>query len=110
MPSRPRNPKTPPAIDPPCNAADFDWLVYGNGPLHGHWQGWRIAGRCLVAPDGGRIPAERVRGLIFRQEAEERLARARARNEAARNTKAQQPVRVVVVTLAEFQAMRTGAA
>lgn len=90
----------------PCARALHDWLSAGNGALHGHWQGWRIAGRELVAPDGSRLPVQRVLGLAWRQDAEQRLATARERNAKS----AQQPVRVVVVTLAEFRAHRIGAA
>ena len=89
-----------------CATALHHWIAEGTGPLRGHWHGWRIAGRCLVAPDGTRLPRERVLGLAWRQDAEARLAAARARQ----RTVDEQPVRVVVVTLAEFRAHRFGAA
>lgn len=101
---------------PPChvrgakpNACAIDlirWNADGNGALHGHWHGWRIAGRCLIAPGGVRLPVERVLGLAWRQDAEARLSNAKARRAAS----TQQSVRVVVVTLTEFQAQRNGAA
>lgn len=40
-----------------------------------------MAGRDLVAPDGARISPERLRGLLWRQEAEERRDAARTRRE-----------------------------
>ena len=91
-----------------CALAVLDLRAYGKAKLGGPWAGWRLAGRDLVTPDGLRIPPERVRGLAWRQDAEARLERARAANDARRNDG--QMVRVVVVTLAEFRAMRTGAA
>jgi len=48
--------------------------------LHGQWAGWRLAGRDLVSPDGDRINPQRLRGLLFRQDAEARVAKARAIN------------------------------
>jgi hypothetical protein len=45
----------PPCLDTlgvtPCLRRQHDWLVYGNGELHGKWTGWRIAGDELVAPN-----------------------------------------------------------
>lgn len=63
-----------------CAAALYEWRIYGNGPLHGRWwSGWRIADRELVSPDGQRISPERLRGLLFRQDGENRIAAARKR-------------------------------
>lgn len=64
-----------------CARALHDRQVHNQTPLHGRWEGWRMAGRDLVAPDGARISPERLRGLMWRQEAEERRAAARARRE-----------------------------
>ena len=61
-----------------CATALYEWRVYGNGPLHGRWwAGWRIAGRELVSPDGQRISPERLRGLLFREASEARIAKAK---------------------------------
>lgn len=61
-----------------CAAALYEWRIYGNGPLHGRWwSGWRIAGRELVSPDGQRISPERLRGLLFRESSEARIAKAK---------------------------------
>lgn len=38
-----------------CARALYDWQVHGNGPLHGAWVGWRIAGDELITPMGDRI-------------------------------------------------------
>ena len=91
-----------------CALAVHNLRAYGCADLGGPWAGWRLAGRDLVTPDGLRIPPERVRGLGWRQDAEVRRDRARAANEARHNHR--QMVRVVVVTLAEFRSMPTGAA
>lgn len=64
----------------PCARAHYERVVYGNATLYGEWQGWRIAGRELVAPDGTRISRRRLEGLMFRDEAEKRIAAARRRS------------------------------
>jgi hypothetical protein len=61
-----------------CARSLYDRVVYNRSELHGPWAGWRLAGRDLVAPDGQRIAPERLRGLLFRQEGERRVAAARA--------------------------------
>ena len=69
---------------PPCwsegqscpNACAFQLLertVYNKTPLHGHWAGWRMAGRYLVSPDGDRINPERLRGILFAEASRKRL-------------------------------------
>ena len=67
-----------------------------------------MAGRCLVTPEGLKLPVERVKGLAWRQDAEDRLARAKARNAARSDEK--QLVKVIVVTLTEFRCEPLGAA
>lgn len=64
----------------PCAAALYDRTVYNRQHLSGPWTGWRMAGRELVSPDGDRITPERLRGLLWRQASEQRLAQVRARN------------------------------
>lgn len=66
-----------------CAAALYDREVNNHVALTGQWQGWRLAGRDLVAPDGQRIAPERLRGILWRQESEARLAAARAKREAS---------------------------
>lgn len=43
------------------------------------WPGWRFSGDRLVSPDGDRITPERLRGILWRQASEARLAALRAR-------------------------------
>ncbi|WP_342315405.1 DUF3653 domain-containing protein [Lysobacter sp. FW306-1B-D06B] len=81
-----------------CAAADYQRRVLNQLELTGPWQGWRLAGRDLVSPDGQRISPERLRGLIFRQSMDERRERARARRQPKN-----QLVRVVLVDLAQYR-------
>lgn len=60
-----------------CAAAHYRRIIDNHVRLTGPWAGWRLAGRDLVSPAGERINPERLRGLIFRQAAEERVARSR---------------------------------
>lgn len=62
----------------------YDRVVHNKTALHGPWQGWRMAGRYLVGPDGQRITPERLRGLAWRVGQEERLDAAKARNSGHR--------------------------
>lgn len=48
----------------PCLRVVYNWTVYGNGPLHGEWQGWRIAGRDLVAPGGRRVSLGEIEAML----------------------------------------------
>lgn len=64
-----------------CAAALHDRIAHNQTTLFGPWAGWRMAGRDLVAPDGDRISPERLRGLLWRQAAEARVAAARCRRE-----------------------------
>ena len=47
------------------------------------WVGWYFtqSGQYLVSPDGDRITPERLRGLLWRQACETRMAAIRAREE-----------------------------
>jgi hypothetical protein len=81
-----------------CARAVQEWTVRAVGALHGPWQGWRLAGRWLVTPDGVRLSPERVRGLAWRQDAEARRDAAKARNATQ-----DQLVRVVVVRLSDVR-------
>lgn len=62
-----------------CAAAHYRRIVDNHAALHGPWAGWRLAGRDLVSPDGDRINPQRLRGLLFQQESEARIAKARAK-------------------------------
>ncbi|MEN4903347.1 DUF3653 domain-containing protein [Luteimonas sp. TWI1437] len=93
-----------------CNresdSAHYDRVVHNRTELHGPWAGWRMAGRELVSPEGQRFTTERLRGLAFRLEAEQRLERARLRN-ASRKAR-QQVVKVVVVDLRDWRERHFG--
>src|SRR5690554_3425210 len=55
-----------------CAAALYQQTVYNHHWLSAEWLGWRFAGRDLVSPEGDRITPERLRGLLWRQQAEVR--------------------------------------
>lgn len=80
--------------------AQYALRVHNHTDLYGRWQGWRMAGRDLVSPDGVRFSPERMRGLAWRQESELRLSNARSRNA---KKKPAQLVRVIVVDLASWR-------
>lgn len=73
------------------------------------WKGvtWWAVDRLAVDrslpgdPRGLKLPVEHVKGLAWRQDAEDRLARTKARNAARSDGK--QLVKVIVVTLTEFR-------
>lgn len=67
-----------------CAMAHADHVLRNHVELTGPWGGWRLAGRELVSPDGLRLSERRLRGLVWREEAEQRRDRSRARNEAAK--------------------------
>lgn len=75
--------------------------------LTDHWQGWRVTGRYLIDPTGQRMTAERLRGLLWRDEMELRLAgyasRRRAEQES-RSAKYGPKIKVVVIDLADYRA------
>lgn len=47
--------------------------------LPADWAGWRLRGRWLISPEGDRINALRLRGILFR-EANERRHKAGSRS------------------------------
>lgn len=50
--------------------------------LNGRFIGWRIAGNYLVSPDGDRMTPERLKGLVWRDSMELRLAGYASRRKA----------------------------
>ena len=90
----------------PCALAHYDRVVHGHTDLRADWLGWKQRGRYLVAPDGQRISPERMRGIMWRLEAEARRDAARTRN--AKRKVSQGCVKVVVVELADWQARHFG--
>lgn len=56
------------------DAAHYDRVVYNETRLHGPWQGWRMSGRYLIAPNrAGRITPEQLGAHLFLQTRSERL-------------------------------------
>ena len=62
-----------------CALARADQVLRNHVELHGPWAGWRLAGRELVSPEGLRLSERRLRGLVWRAEAELRREQARTR-------------------------------
>lgn len=81
----------------------YERVVLNKTPLYGPWQGWRMAGRDLVAPDGCRYTPERLRGLAWRMEQSQRLNRAAM---TRKRSSGRQTVKVVIVELADWMERR----
>lgn len=60
-----------------CAQQLYQRTTHNLTPLYGDWAGWRLAGRVLVSPDGDRISAERLRGILFREAAQVRMGKHR---------------------------------
>lgn len=90
-----------------CAKAYYDRVILNHTPLSGPWAGWKLAGRDLVSPKGIRVSPQRMEGLIWRQEAEQRLQATRARNEA-RKTGFRGMVTVLRMPLSDWHAERFG--
>lgn len=72
----------------------------------GEWYGWRLRGRHLVSEDGQRMTVERLRGLMWRDAMELRLAgyaSRRAAENAKRAASSGPSVKVVVMNLHEYR-------
>lgn len=74
----------PPCVTPgkPLNACArqlYAEKVNGHVDLSAEWAGWKLRGKWLVSPGGHRINPERLRGILFREDGEQRIARARAK-------------------------------
>ena len=77
-----------------------------NLDLDGEWYGWRLRGRHLVSDDGQRMTLERLRGLMWRDKMELRLAGYASRRKAEEARKAAnktQLVKVVVIDLGTYR-------
>lgn len=68
-----------------CADALYQRTVHNQHWLPAPWNGWRMAGRDLITPDGTRLSPERVRGLAWRQDAEARLAGILAKKKRVSN-------------------------
>ena len=51
----------------------YDRVVHNKCDLHGPWDGWRMAGKDLVSPQGDRINAHRLAGFLWVERAKSRL-------------------------------------
>lgn len=60
-----------------CAAAHFRRVIDNHMPLHGPWAGWRMAGRDLVSPEGDRINARRLSGILWAERTRVALAKQR---------------------------------
>lgn len=70
------------------------------------WYGWRLRGRHLVSPDGQRMTVERLKGLMWRDAMELRLAgyvSRRKAEEAKRTSRYGPKVKVLVIELTEYR-------
>jgi hypothetical protein len=69
------------------------------------WYGWRLRGRHLVSDDGQRMTIERLRGLMWRDKMELRLAGYASRRaaEEARRAASRPKVKVVVMDLDDYR-------
>ena len=72
----------------------------------GEWYGWRLRGRHLVSADGQRMTLERLRGLMWRDAMELRLAGYVSRRKAEEAKRAAQygpKVKVLVIELSAYR-------
>ena len=69
----------------------YAYLVHGLLDLPGAWLGWRLRGRHLVSPHGDRISPARLRGILFLEAMQKRLARGRLRKNRQVVIEAPQP-------------------
>jgi hypothetical protein len=56
--------------------AHHERVVHNRTPLFGPWAGWRMAGRDLVSPDGDRITARRLIGILWAERSRQRILKA----------------------------------
>ena len=100
------------ATPTPQEAMDWlhDLMARNHTPLYGRWNGWRMAGRELVSPDGTRFTPERLRGLAWQQETSTRLNSSRALNAEKKAGQHGAKVKVVVVDLGQWQERHFGRA
>ena len=90
-----------------CARRTIEHLVHNHVDLVGPWTGWHLAGKDLVSPDGERISPERMKGLLWRIQAETRVAKARNRRQAQKQV-SRMPVRVIVVDNHDWHARHFG--
>jgi len=84
----------------------------GQIDFDGEWYGWRLKGRHLISPDGDRMTPERLRGLMWRDRSELRLAgyvSRRKAEQAQRAAKYGPKIKVVMIELADYRIHGVGA-
>lgn len=74
---------TPGQIMNDCARNLYAEKVLGHIDLTADWSGWKLRGRWLISPDGDRLNPERLRGILFRESGEKRIARAGRANAIA---------------------------
>lgn len=74
----------PPCLKPgqpmnPCAGRLYQEKVLGHVDLAADWAGWKLRGRWLISPEGDRINPLRLRGLMFAEAGQQRIAQAKAK-------------------------------
>ena len=50
-----------------CAARLYDREIYNVTPLHGPWEGWRLAGQRLISPHGEWIAPHTLDRVLYRR-------------------------------------------
>ena len=66
-------------------------VVENKHALHGPWEGWRMSGRFLIAPNGNRITPERLAGIQWEE-----------RTRVSKNMRASRPGAAVIPARERF--------
>ncbi len=83
-----------------CAGDHYRRVVDNHSALYGPWSGWRMAGRDLIGPEGIRLSERRLRGLLWREASEQRIAQARIKRAAYEGRQYQ--VTVIRLPLADW--------
>lgn len=79
-----------------CALARYDRVVYNTTRLYGEWDGWRMAGRELVAPNGVRFRPSRLLAIAW---AEKQKAMKAKRDAACKKDHTERSCKRMVITL-----------
>lgn len=79
-----------------CAFARYDRVVNNTTPLYGEWDGWRMAGRELVAPNGVRFRPGRLLAIAW---AEKQAVMKAKRKAASKNNHTKSDPHRIVITL-----------
>ena len=81
-------PKKAKTYDEPSQAEAMEFmyqvLVNGQLDLRNEWNGWKLRGPYLVAPNGDRILPQRLLGLLYTEKLQKRVYQATKANAAAK--------------------------